>query len=64
MIYQITYVKDGSGRNRKVARPVRDRQELMALRDSQENLMHLAKARQGSNADKRSCYSWPTTWGT
>ena len=53
MIYQITYVKDGSGRNRKVARPVRDRQELMALRDSQENLMHLAKARQGSNADKR-----------
>ena len=53
MIYQITYVKDGSGRNRKVARPVRDRQELMALRDSQENLMHLAKARQGSDADKR-----------
>ena len=53
MIYQITYTKDGSGRNRKVARPVRDRQELMALRDSPENLGHLAKARQGSDADKR-----------
>ena len=33
MIYQITYTKDGSGRNRKVARPVKDRQELMALRE-------------------------------
>ena len=53
MIYQITYTKDGSGRNRKVARPVKDRQELMALRDSPENLAHLAKAREGSDADKR-----------
>ena len=51
MIYQITYTKDGSGRNRKVARPVKDRQELMALRA--ENLAHLAKAREGSDADKR-----------
>ena len=53
MIYQITYTKDGSGRNRKVARPVKDRQELMSLRDSPENLGHLAKAREGSDADKR-----------
>ena len=45
-------MKDGSGHNRKVARPIKDREELMALRDSSENLAHLEKARQGSQADK------------
>lgn len=52
MIYQITYVKDGNGRSKKVARPVKDRAELMALRDSKENLEQLAKARQGDSDAK------------
>ena len=52
MIYQITYVKDGNGRNKKVARPVKDRAELMALRNSKENLELLAKARQGDGEAK------------
>ena len=52
MIYQIDYVKDGSGRNRKVARPVKNREELLALRNSPENLAHLAKARQGDQTEK------------
>ena len=52
MIYQITYVKDESGQNRKVARLVKDRQELLALRDSPDNLGHLAKAKQGDKAEK------------
>ncbi|MBQ9650376.1 MAG: hypothetical protein IJV25_08145 [Prevotella sp.] len=52
MIYQVTYVKDESGQNRKVARLVKDRQELMALRDSPENLRHLEKAKQGDKGEK------------
>ena len=52
MIYQITYTKDGDGRNKKVARPVKDRAELMALRNSKENLELLAKARQGDGEAK------------
>ena len=52
MIYQITYTKDGNGRNKKVARPVKDRAELMALRNSKENLELLAKARQGDGEAK------------
>ena len=52
MSYQITYVKDESGQNRKVARLVKDRQELLALRDSPDNLGHLAKAKQGDKAEK------------
>ena len=53
MIYRITYVKDGDGRNKKVARPVKDRAELLSLRDSPENLELLAKARQGDEKAKR-----------
>ena len=53
MIYRITYAKDGNGRNKKVARPVKDRAELMSLRDSPENLELLAKARQGDEKAKR-----------
>ncbi|MBR5430952.1 MAG: hypothetical protein IK119_01050, partial [Bacteroidales bacterium] len=52
MIYQVTYVKDESGQNRKVARLVKDRKELMALRDSPENLGHLEKAKQGDKGEK------------
>ena len=52
MIYQVTYVKDESGQNRKVARLVKDRQELLALRDSPENLRHLEKAKQGDKGEK------------
>ena len=52
MIYQITYTKDGNGRNKKVARPVKDRTELMALRNSKENQELLAKARQGDGEAK------------
>ena len=51
MIYRIT--KEGKGRDRhKVARPVKDREELMALRNATQNLEHLANAQQGSNKDK------------
>ena len=51
MIYHI--IKEGLGRGRhKVARPVKNREELLALRNSEENLSHLAKARQGDDAAK------------
>ena len=52
MIYQVTYVKNGSGRNLKKARAVKNRKELMALRNSPENLGHLAKAQQGDQQEK------------
>ena len=51
MIYHITKTGTGKGRH-KVARPIRNREELMALRNSQENLRHLAKAQQGDEAEK------------
>ena len=47
MIYKIYY--EGK---RKFALPVKSREELMALRNSPENLAHLAKARQGDQAEK------------
>ncbi len=51
MIYHIT--KEGKGRERhKVALPIKTREELMALRNSAENLQNLAKARQGDHAAK------------
>ena len=48
MIYRITY----DNKKRKLAHPVRNREELMALRDSKENLENLAKARQGDKKAK------------
>ena len=48
MIYHITYDKDGH----KVARPVKNREELMALRGSEENLRHLDGVRQGNGQEK------------
>ena len=46
MIYEIIY--EGRGKDkRKLARPVKDRKALMALRDSTQNLDLLAKARNG-----------------
>ena len=48
MIYQITY--DGDGH--KVARPVKNRQELLLKRNSKHNLDCLAKAQQGDQAAK------------
>ena len=51
MIYQITYEAKGQGRH-KVARPVRNREQLLALRNSAQNLEHLAKTRQGDESEK------------
>ena len=48
MIYRITY----DNKNRKLAHPVKNREELMALRDSKKNLENLAKARQGDEKAK------------
>ena len=48
MIYRITY----DNKSRKLAHPVKDREELMALRDSKKNLEKLAKARQGDEKAK------------
>ena len=51
MIYEIIY--EGKGKDRKkLARPVKDRQALMALRDSTRNLDLLEKARGGDNEAK------------
>ena len=48
MIYRITY----DNKKRKLAHPVKNREELMALRDSKENLENLARARQGDEKAK------------
>lgn len=50
MIYQIYYNKDGQ----KMARPIKNRQELMNLRNSAENLENLDKARKGDAQAKMS----------
>jgi len=51
MIYHITY--EGKGKERhKVARPVKDCEELMALRNSAANLANLEKARNGDEKAK------------
>ena len=52
MVYQITYEDKGNGTMGKVARPVRTRARLMALRNSKTNLRNLAKAREGDSAAK------------
>ena len=49
MIYRITY--EGKEK-RKFAHPVKNREELMALRNSKENLELLEKARQGDGDSK------------
>lgn len=51
MIYHITYVGKGRGR-RKVAQPVENREQFVALRNSEGNLHNLALARQGDDAAK------------
>ena len=51
MIYRIEYVGDGKGK-RKFAHLVKNREELMALRNAPENLDNLAKARQGDHEAK------------
>ena len=48
MIYRITY----DNKSRKLAHPVKNREELMALRDSKENLENLSRARQGDEKAK------------
>ena len=51
MIYEIIY--EGKGKvKKKLARPVKDRKALMALRDSKKNLDLLAKARAGDDEAK------------
>ena len=52
MIYRIEYSDKGKGK-RKFAHPVKNRDELMALRNSQQNLENLSKARQGDENAKR-----------
>ena len=47
MIYKIYY--EGG---RKFALPIKNREELMALRNSDENLAHLAEAKKGNQAEK------------
>ena len=49
MVYEIIY--EGKGK-KKLARPVKDRQALLALRDSTQNLDLLAKAREGDSKAK------------
>jgi hypothetical protein len=49
MIYRITY--EGEGK-KKLARPVKDRKALLALRNSKRNLELLEKARQGDAVAK------------
>ena len=51
MIYRIEYVGKGKGK-RKFAHPVKNREELMALRNAQKNLSNLSKARQGDEKAK------------
>ena len=51
MIYRIEYVGDGKGK-RKFAHLVKNREELMVLRNAPENLDNLAKARQGDHEAK------------
>ena len=46
MIYRI------ETRGKKFATPVKNREEFLALRNSKENLEHLAKARQGDEKEK------------
>ena len=58
MIYRITY----DNKSRKLAHPVRNREELMALRDSKANLENLAKARQGDGKRRPICCNWPIIW--
>ncbi len=48
MIYRITY----DNKSRKLAHPVKNREELMALRNSQQNLDNLNRARQGDEKAK------------
>ena len=51
MIYHITY--EGKGKERhKVARPIKNREVLMALRNSAMNLTNLEKARKGDEKAK------------
>ena len=51
MIYRITYKGEGKQR-KKLASPVKNRAELMALRDSKRNLEMLDKARKGDDEAK------------
>ena len=50
MIYRITF--EGEGKKKKLASPVKDRQTLLALRNSKTNLELLEKARKGDSEAK------------
>ena len=50
MIYRITF--EGTGKKKKLALPVKDRQELLVLRNSKTNLDLLEKARNGDSEAK------------
>ena len=51
MIYHITYEDRETGR-RKVARPVKNREQLLALRNAAKNLKYLEMARRGDDKAK------------
>ena len=51
MIYRIYY--EGK---RKFALPVKNREELLALRNSEENLAHLKAAKQGSQEEREGVF--------
>ena len=51
MIYKIYYEGTGKGK-RKFALPIKNREELMALRNAKENLENLEKARKGDQQAK------------
>ena len=52
MIYRITYIKDEGGQKRKLAHRVKDREELIRLRNSPEQLEKLARVRAGDEKAK------------
>ncbi len=51
MIYKVSMVNNG-GRKKKVARRVKNRKELMALRNAKMNVQRQAKAQQGDSKAK------------
>jgi len=52
MIYRIEKVKGSDGKNHKAVRPIANREELMALRDSKENVRTLRQFKDGNKRVK------------
>ena len=58
MIYRITY----DNKKRKLAHPVKDREELMALRDSKRIWRNLPKRAKVMRKPKQTFCNWPIIW--